>query len=435
MAGAKVLIIGSGGREHALAWKLKQSKRVEKLYCAPGNAGIGQVAQRVRIKPENIRGLADFAQRQKIDLTVVGPEKPLAMGIVDEFRKRKLRIFGPDRQGAQIESSKVFAKQFMQKYHIPTAPFRVFETFAEAIGFCKTVQYPVVVKADGLAAGKGVIIVRNLDEATKAIEDIMVHKRFGNAGDRIVIESFLVGREVSVMALTDGRVIVELLPSQDHKQLHNGDRGPNTGGMGAYCPAGFVTEEEMRQVREYILQPLLSGFQAENINYRGVIYAGLMLTDSGPRVLEFNCRFGDPEIQAVLPLLQTDLYSLLRAVVDRRLSRISKLKWRRGAAVCVVMASKGYPGSYQTGKPIQGLNQATGNGTWVFHAGTRRDGRAWLTAGGRVLGVTAVGDNLDAALKKAYDGVRKIRFNGAVYRRDIGRRPVPKEKAEVTTHE
>ncbi|RME23442.1 MAG: phosphoribosylamine--glycine ligase, partial [Candidatus Zixiibacteriota bacterium] len=357
MAGAKVLVIGSGGREHALAWKLKQSRKVERVYCAPGNAGIGQVASRVRIKPENIRGLVDFAKRQKIDLTVVGPEKPLAMGIADEFRRRKLRIFGPDRKGARIESSKVFAKQFMQKYHIPTAPFRVFETFAEALGFCKSIEYPTVLKADGLAAGKGVIIAHDYAEAAENIEEIMVKKRFGSAGARLVIESFLRGQEVSIMIVTDGKTFVELLPSQDHKQLGDGDTGPNTGGMGAYCPADFVGKQEREQIRDFIIRPLLSGLQAENINYRGVIYAGLMLTADGPKVLEFNCRFGDPETQAVLPLLQSDLYTLLKAAADRRLARLSPPKWRSGAAACVVMASKGYPGQYTAGKPIEGLNQ------------------------------------------------------------------------------
>jgi len=370
-----ILVVGSGGREHAIVWKLRQSRKVARIFCAPGNGGISQQAKCVKIKPESFRELADFARRNRIDLTVVGPEKPLAMGIVDEFQRRRLKIFGPDKSAAQIEASKVFAKEFMQRNHIPTAPFRTFETAAEAIGFCKSVEFPVVIKADGLAAGKGVIVVRNLDEATAAIETILVKKRFGKAGSKIVVESFLKGQEVSIMALTDGRAIVPLLSSQDHKQAYDGDTGPNTGGMGAYCPTSLVDQELYEDIFDHILTPTISGLRNEKIQYSGVLYAGLMLTDSGPKVLEFNCRFGDPETQVVLPLLKTDLAELMLRVVNRNLSAVKKLEWREASAACVIMASKGYPGKYRTGVPITGLQEKVNNTTLVLHAGTRKNGR------------------------------------------------------------
>ncbi len=434
----KVLVIGSGGREHALVWKLKQSKKVDKIYCAPGNGGISLHAKCVNIPPDNIKALVEFAQRNKINLTVVGPEQPLAAGIVDEFHRRKLKVFGPEKKAARLESSKVFAKQFMQKYHIPTAPFKVFDSAAEAIGFCKTVEFPVVVKADGLAAGKGVIIARDFDQAVKAIESIMLDKQFGTAGDQIVIESCLAGQEVSVMALTDGKTIVPLLPSQDHKQINEGDKGPNTGGMGAYCPTDFVTPEVMQQIREFILEPTVAGLRNDEIPYRGVIYAGLMLTEIGPKVLEFNCRFGDPETQVVLPLMSTDLVDLMTATVDRRLEKAPAIEWRKGYAACVVMASRGYPGKYQTGKQISGLRKSSGNGNYVFHAGTKRDGGNWSTSGGRVLGVVGIDSNLKGALNRAYSLVKRIRFDGAYYRRDIGFRvlgPRETEKPRSQSHQ
>ncbi|MBU0983876.1 MAG: phosphoribosylamine--glycine ligase [candidate division Zixibacteria bacterium] len=416
----KVLVIGSGGREHALVWKIRQSKKVEKVFCAPGNGGISQIAKCVNVRADNIKGLVDFATRNKIGLTVVGPEQPLALGIVDEFQRRKLKIFGPEKKAAQLESSKVFAKEFMQQYHIPTAPFKIFDNQAEAIGFCKSVEFPVVVKVDGLAAGKGVMIVHNFQEAETAIEAVFDEQRFGTAGSRIVIESCLVGQEVSVMALTDGKSIIPLLPSQDHKQAFEGDSGPNTGGMGAFCPAGFITDELMEQVVEQIFQPTVAGLRNENIPYRGVIYAGIMLTKVGPKVLEYNCRFGDPETQVVLPLLKTDLLDVFKAVIDRRLSNFRALDWRPGAAACVIMASEGYPGHYESGRKIIGLQNVRNEGCYIFHSGTRRDGKQWLTDGGRVLGVMGSGDNLQAALKKSYSLVDRIKFPGAMYRRDIG---------------
>ncbi len=416
----KILVVGSGGREHAITWKLKQSRKVDSIFCAPGNAGISLLANCVNIKADNIRSLADFAKRNKINLTVVGPEQPLAMGIVDEFKRRKLKIFGPVKKAAQIESSKVFAKEFMQKYHIPTSPFKVFDNSVEAIGFCKSVEYPVVIKADGLAAGKGVIVAGNFKEATRAIESMLVKKTFGNSGNRIVIESFLRGQEVSVMAITDGKAIVPLLSSQDHKQAYEGDSGPNTGGMGAYCPTSFVNQSVMKDVNDYILKPVVTGLRNENITYQGVLYAGLMLTDTGPKVLEFNCRFGDPETQTVLPLLKTDLADIFSAVISRKLGNMSKLAWRRGTAACVIIASKGYPGKYKTGHRITGLPTGDNSSCNIFHSGTKRNGNNWFTAGGRVLGVTGVDSNLKAALDRAYRQVRKIRFEGARFRRDIG---------------
>jgi phosphoribosylamine--glycine ligase len=423
----KVLIVGSGGREHAIAWRLKQSKKVSKIFCAPGNGGMTLLGKCVNIKADNAKGLLDFAQRNKIHLTVVGPEQPLANGIVDEFQRRKLRIFGPEKKAAQIESSKVFSKEFMKKYHIPTAPFKVFDSPSDAIGFCKSVEFPVVIKAEGLAAGKGVSVVHNLDEATKVVDDIMITKQFGAAGNRIIIESFVKGQEISVMAITDGKTILPLLPSQDHKQAFEKDRGPNTGGMGAYCPTDFVDESLMEEINDHVLKAAVAGLRSENIPYRGVLYAGLMLTEAGPKVLEFNCRFGDPETQAVLPLLKTDLFDVLLKTADKKLSGIGQLEWRNGASACVVMASKGYPGNYRTGLRITGLQNHWTNSSFVFHAGTRKDGNRWVTSGGRVVGVIGVDNNLKGALNRAYALVKKIRFDGATFRRDIGFRVLTRQ--------
>jgi phosphoribosylamine--glycine ligase len=417
-----VLVIGSGGREHTLVWKLKQSRRIERLFCAPGNPGMVPMAKCINIKAENVRGLADFAMRNRIHLTVVGPEQPLAYGIVDEFQKRKLPIFGPDRKAAQLESSKVFSKQFMQKHHIPTAPFKVYSSMAEAIGFCKTVEYPIVVKADGLAAGKGVIIAQNFEEAAQAIENIIDKKMFGPAGARIVIEACLSGPEVSLMAITDGKTIIPLLPSQDHKRAYDGDQGPNTGGMGAYCPAPFLTPELLAEAQEHILDPTIAGLRSEGITYRGILYAGLMLTSGGLKVLEFNCRFGDPETQVVLPMMKTDLVDLCLAVVEKRLGNMGPIEWRKGAAACVVMASKGYPGKYTMGQRINGLQNGWPSNMYVFHSGTRHEGNNWFTAGGRVLCAMATDNDLKSALDRAYNLVGKIRFDGASYRKDIGAR-------------
>jgi phosphoribosylamine---glycine ligase len=425
-----ILVIGSGGREHALIWKLKQSKHVDKIYCVPGNGGISTIAKCINAKIENTRGLIEIVQRNRIDMTVVGPEQPLANGIVDDFQRRKYKIFGPDRKAAQLESSKVFSKEFMKQYHIPSAPFRVFQTSAEAIGFCKSVNFPVVVKADGLAAGKGVVVAKDMAEATAAIDMMMTKRAFGKAGDRVIIESCLVGQEVSIMAVTDGRTIIPLLPSQDHKRAFDGDRGPNTGGMGAYCPVDFVTPELMAEIQEHVLEPTINGLRNEDIHYSGILYAGLMLTENGPKVLEFNCRFGDPETQAVLPLLKTDLADLMIAVIDKKLANFPKLDWRKGASGSVIMASKGYPGNYKTGSPITGIESIKDNNCLVFHAGTRRENNRYLTSGGRVLAVTGMDSDLKLALDRAYNGVKKIRFDGAQFRRDIGAKAF--QKVETT---
>ncbi len=420
----KVLVIGSGGREHAIVWKLKNSKKVGKIYCAPGNAGIARQAKCVNIKADNIKGLADFASKQKMTLTVVGPEAPLAKGIVDEFQRRKLRIFGPDKKAAQLEGSKIFSKEFMRRHHIPTAPFRVFSTAAEAIGFCRSVQFPAVIKADGLAAGKGAVIVKDIAQAEQIIDEMMIKKVFGSAGERIIVESFLTGQEVSIMAIADGKTILPLLPSQDHKQAYDGDRGPNTGGMGAFCPVQFVGSDMMERIYDHILLPTLNGLAQEEIVYKGVLYAGLMLTETGPKVLEFNCRFGDPETQAVLPLLKTDLAEIMMAAANQKLGALGKLAWRNEAAACVVMASRGYPGKYSTGINISGLSDVDIDNSFVFHAGTERQGERWVTAGGRVLGVMGMDKSLKLALNRAYRSVSKIRFDGAMFRRDIGSRPM-----------
>ncbi len=424
----KLLIIGSGGREHALAWKLKQSRKVDKIFCAPGNGGIAQIAKCVNIPADNIRSLVDFAQRNKIGLTVVGPEVALAKGIVDEFQKKRLKIFGPEKKAAQLESSKVFSKEFMKKYHIPTAPFRVFSTVAEAIGFCNAVEFPIVIKAEGLAAGKGVIIARDKDEAVRSIENIMLKKVFGNAGKRIVIESFLRGQEASIMAFTDGKTVVPMLSSQDHKQAYDGDRGPNTGGMGAYCPTTIVDDDLMEQIRDYVLLPTINGLHQEGITYKGVLYVGLMITESGPKVVEYNCRFGDPETQAVLPLMKTDLLEVMMATVNQKLASLSALDWRHESAACVVMASKGYPAKYQKGIKISGLQNATDNACPVFHAGTQKKDNQWVTSGGRVLGVVGIDKNLKLALNRAYKTVNKVRFQGAMFRRDIGAKALSKQE-------
>jgi phosphoribosylamine--glycine ligase len=418
----KVLIIGSGGREHALVWKIRQSPRVEKVYCAPGNGGIGEMAQLMPIGPEEIGRLADFAAGEKVDLTVVGPELPLTLGIADLFQKRGLRIFGPNREAARLEGSKAFAKELLKENHIPTAFFATFSDAASAKRYLGEQRYPRVVKADGLAAGKGVIICADRKEAESAVDDILVRKLFGQAGENVVIEEFLEGEEASFMALTDGEHILSLASSQDHKRVFDDDRGPNTGGMGAYSPAPVVTPEIDRRILDEILHPLLKGLKKRNIHYSGVIYVGLMITEQGPKVLEFNARFGDPECQPVLMRLESDLVPLLEATVEGRLDRV-EAKWRNDASVCVVLCAHGYPGSYEKGREISGLERLRGwQRGFVFHSGTMKEGSRWLTAGGRVLGVTALGGTIEEATQEAYKAVGEIRWDGVHYRRDIARR-------------
>lgn len=497
----KVLVIGKGGREHVLCWKLRQSPRVDAVFCAPGNAGTAQEGQNIPIEAHDFRGLIQFARKEGIGLTVVGPEEPLVGGIVDAFQREGLRIFGPRKDAAELEGSKVFSKELMRQAGIPTADFRVFRSAPDAeryvlsrevsllvrsrgrstirhASLCRTASeaieaaerimdpremlapgvqveieergqrwtfdsaadakdhvlsrsVPLVVKADGLAAGKGVVVCKDLRDALKAIDEIMVRRVYGRAGDRVLIEEKLDGQEASILALTDGRTIVPLESSQDHKRAFDHDEGPNTGGMGAYSPTSVITPELMQTVEAEILVPVVHALKRARRAFRGVLYAGLMLTNQGPKVLEFNVRFGDPECQAVLMRLRSDLLDAIEAVVDERLESV-QLDWDPRPAVTVVMASEGYPGSYERGKVINNLEEAEGMAdVKVFHAGTAqrsdpyggRDGRI-VTDGGRVLGVTALGETLREAQTRAYEAVRSIRFNGAWYRRDIGKRAI-----------
>jgi phosphoribosylamine--glycine ligase len=415
----KVLVVGGGGREHALVWKIAQSPKVSQIFCAPGNAGIAKLAQCVPIGAEDIVALADFAQREGIDLTVVGPEAPLCAGIVDEFQRRGLRIFGPTKSAAEIEGSKVFCRQLLAKWRIPSPKFAAFDDPNEAKSYIRRQGAPIVVKADGLAAGKGSIVCSTLDEALRAVDRIMVEREFGDAGKRIVVEEFLIGREASVMVFTDGRTVKPMLPSRDHKRLLDNDQGPNTGGMGAYCPVPDIDASLYDEIVETIMKPTIAALAAEGRPYKGVLYGGLMLTKEGPKVLEFNCRFGDPETQAVLPLLDADLVDICEAVIDERLHEVD-VRWKDGACICVVMASAGYPGAYEKGKVITGIEEAEGEeGVIVFHAGTAMKDGQLVTSGGRVLGVTAIGRDFAEAVERVYKAVSKIHFDGAHYRRDI----------------
>ncbi|MDO7788414.1 phosphoribosylamine--glycine ligase [Desulforamulus aquiferis] len=418
----KILVVGGGGREHALVWKLRQSPRVTQVYCAPGNAGISQMATCINIQAGDVYGLLDFAKGEGIDLTVVGPEIPLTNGIVDIFEKEGLRVFGPSRVAAEIEGSKALAKDIMDKYNIPTARYATFENPEEAKEYVQKYGAPCVVKADGLAAGKGVIVAMDDETALAAVDIIMAQRIFGQAGDRVVIEEFLQGEEVSVLAFVEGDTIIPMISSQDHKRVGDNDTGPNTGGMGAYAPAPVYTEELAKVVERDILRPTVKAMASEGRNYRGVLYAGLMITPQGPKVLEFNARFGDPETQPVLSLLETDLVDIIDAILENRLAQ-QEVKWKDGASVCVVMAAGGYPGKYLKGQEIKGLDQAR-EGVEVFHAGTTtKDGKV-VTDGGRVLGVTAIGKDIPEAIQRVYQAVESINFQGAHYRKDIAQRAV-----------
>lgn len=420
----KVLVVGGGGREHALVWKLKQSPRVKEIYCAPGNAGIARDAYCVNISAEDIPALMAFAREKAIDLTIVGPEAPLNAGIVDKFREAGLKIFGPSRAAAEIEGSKVVAKDIMAKYGIPTAGYATFTDPEKAASYIKQQGAPCVVKADGLAAGKGVIVATDEQTALDAVRSIMVDRAFGAAGNLLVVEECLVGEEVSILAFTDGINVIPMVSSQDHKRVFDNDQGLNTGGMGAYAPAPVYTPEVHRRAMEEILIPMIRALSAEGRTYQGVIYAGLMVTDQGPKVLEFNARFGDPEAQPVLTLLETDLVDIIDAILENRLDRI-EVKWKEQASICVVLASGGYPGPYEKGKVIGGLDNLP-EGVVVFHSGTAEKDGEIVTAGGRVLGVTAVGPDIPSAIKSAYAAVEKIHFDGMHYRRDIGRKALDK---------
>lgn len=418
----KVLVIGGGGREHALVWKIRQSPLVSRLYCAPGNAGISRLARCVPIEPHEIEQLAAFAARERVDLTVVGPEEPLVSGIGDLFAKRGLNLFGVSGLAARLEGSKAFAKELMRRYGIPTAGFETFSDPARARAYVRDKGAPVVVKADGLAAGKGVFPCLTVEEALAAIDKIMVERAFGAAGERVVVEEFLQGEEASFLAFTDGEYVLPFPSCQDHKAIYEGDRGPNTGGMGAYSPAPVVTPELHQRIMVEIIQPTVSAMAAEGAPYRGVLYAGLMIAHGSAKVLEFNVRLGDPEAQPLLMRLQGDLVPLLQAVVEGRLGGV-EARWDPKAAVCVVMASQGYPGAYEKGRPISGLDEIEGmEDVVVFHAGTsEKDGRI-VTNGGRVLGVTARGEDVKDAVERAYQAVEKIQWEGAYFRRDIGRK-------------
>lgn len=413
----RVLVIGNGGREHALVWKLRQSPRVSRVYVAPGNGGMTEEAECLPLSATAVDELVQFAEKEGIDLTVVGPEAPLLAGLVDRFEERGLKVFGPRREAALIEGSKRFAKELMARHGIPTARFRTFTDAEEAKRYVREQGAPIVVKADGLAAGKGVVVARTVEEAEEAIRQAMVERVFGEAGKEVVIEECLFGQEMSLMAFVDGETVRPMEPAQDHKPVYDGDRGPNTGGMGCYSPVPQISQEVVRRAIDEILEPTARALAKEGILYRGVLYAGLMITPEGPKVIEFNARFGDPEAQVILPRLESDLAEVLLATAEGRLREVD-IQWKKEAAVCVVMASEGYPGSYRTGLPISGLPEPADDRI-VFHAGTRREGERIVTAGGRVLGVTALGSDLAEARNKTYETVEAIHFEGAHFRRDI----------------
>ena len=411
-----ILLIGSGGREHALAWKISQSPLLEKFYAIPGNPGISDFAECVEnISVENNFEIVKFAQEKNIDLVVVGPEVPLVNGLVDELEKVSIKSFGCRKKAAQLEGSKIFAKNLMKEYKIPTANFEIFENPADAKKFLQTQNFPVVIKADGLAAGKGVIIAKNFEEALAAVDEM---KNFGAAGSKIVVEEFMDGEEASILAFTDGKIIVPMIAAQDHKKVFDNDEGLNTGGMGAYAPAPVVSEEILKKVEEKILKPIIAALNAEKILYQGCLYAGLMIVDGEPKVVEFNCRFGDPETQVVLPLLESDLLEIMLACSEGNLAD-KKISWSKNSAVCVVLASGGYPKSYKKNLPIEGIKKAESLGAKIFHAGTKKVGDKILTSGGRVLGVTVTEKNIRAAIEKVYKCVEVINFEDMHFRKDI----------------
>jgi phosphoribosylamine--glycine ligase len=424
----RILVVGSGGREHALVWKIAQSRLCDKLFCAPGNGGIAQAAECIDIKADDVAGLLEFARKERIDFTVVGPEAALAAGIVDEFRKYKLNIFGPEKKAAQLEASKVFAKELMAKYNVPTADFAIFQDPREAKMYIERKGSPCVVKADGLAAGKGVVVAKTVDEAKDAVDLMMTKKAFGSAGSRVIIEECLQGQEASIIVITDSKEVIALASSQDHKRIFDNDQGPNTGGMGAYSPAPVVTPGFFKEIMEKIIYRTIDGLAKEGIEYKGVLYAGVMLTKDGPKALEFNVRFGDPETEAIIPRIKSDLLEVMLSAGEGNLAKIIKnggLNWDERACVCVVCSSGGYPGDYEKEKEIFGLAEAQNlKDIVVFHAGTAKSGAKYLTNGGRVLGVTGLGKNIKEAINKTYQAVEKIEFEGMHYRKDIGRKAI-----------
>ncbi|HCP33417.1 MAG: phosphoribosylamine--glycine ligase [SAR324 cluster bacterium] len=413
----KILVVGGGGREHTLVWKLNQSPIAEKIFCAPGNPGIADLAECVPLKVNQLEELANFAESQQIGLTVVGPEEPLVLGIVDEFKRRGLKVYGPDRQSALLEGSKAHAKAVMERHGIPTAKFQEFTHFGEALEYIREKGAPLVIKADGLAAGKGVTVADTLEEAEAALDDSLRQSVFGEAGQKVVVEEFLQGEEMTVLAFVDGETVLPLVPSQDHKPIFDGDRGPNTGGMGAYSPVPHL-EQWLPEIHRQILKPLANGLVAEGHPFRGLLYTGLMLDESGPKVVEFNVRFGDPEAQVVLPLLENDLLEILLASCDGRLAEM-ELKWKAQASVCVIAAAPGYPGPPTKGLAIE-LPENSEIGTQIFQAGTRLQEETLVTSGGRVLGVTAQAEDIEQARNRAYKLMKEIKFKGKQYRTDIG---------------
>jgi len=419
----KVLVIGGGGREHAIVWKLSQSRHVDKIYCCPGNAGIAEIAECIDVRQDDFQALLDFVKYEWVDMTIVGPEDPLSKGIVDLFEKEGRRILGPTRAAAQLESSKVFSKDLMRSHGIPTADYKVFTSYLHAEEYVKMKGTPIVIKADGLAAGKGVFIASTIAEAMDALKIIMKDRAFGDAGDRVLIEDCLQGEEASFMAFTDGKSIIPMVSSQDHKRIYDDDKGLNTGGMGAYSPAPVLTPELEKIVMEKVMKPTIRALKSEGIIYKGILYAGLMIDSNGtPNVLEFNCRLGDPETQPVLARLDTDLMDIAMAIAEERLADIT-VEWKPDPAVCIVISSGGYPGTYRKGDVITGIAEANGlEGVHVFHAGTAFKDDQVVTSGGRVLGVTAIGSDIAAARDRAYEAAEKIHFDGMHYRKDIASR-------------
>ncbi|MEG1311885.1 MAG: phosphoribosylamine--glycine ligase [Romboutsia sp.] len=414
----KILIIGGGGREHAIAWKLNNENNIEKIYCAPGNVGIAQVAECLNINDDNIEELLKFAKKNNIDLTIVGPEVPLVKGIVDKFEKEGLKVFGPNKECSQLEGSKAFSKEFMIRHNIPTAKYKEYTDIDEAINEIDSFGYPVVIKADGLAAGKGVVIPQNREEAITTLYEMMSHKKFGTAGDKIVVEEFLTGIETSILAFVDNNTIVPMVSAKDHKKVYNNEQGPNTGGMGTFSPSEIYTDELAKEVEEKVLLATLNGFKKDELDYKGILFIGLMITEEGAKVLEYNVRFGDPETQSVLFRLETDLHKIIEAILDNKLNEI-EIKYKKEQAVCVMLTSGGYPESYEKGKIIEGLNELDED-IVVFHSGTKMINNNLVTNGGRVLGITTSAENVEDAAIKIYENINKINFEGMHYRTDIG---------------
>ena len=421
------LIVGSGGREHTLAWKIRQSTLVDEIFCAPGNGGTAEIAANIDIAANEPGALVNFAKKEKIALTIVGPEVPLVAGIANLFQSEGLKLFGPTKNAATLEGSKAYAKILMNQVQVPQASFELFHNPDKALSYLKLQSFPLVIKASGLAAGKGAIIAKTQDEAEKAVKEIMIDRRFGTAGDTILVEEFLKGEEVSLLVLTDGNTILPFVSSQDHKQVYDNDEGPNTGGMGAYAPAPVLTEETTGKIIDSIILPVIDALRKEGVRYKGVLYAGLMIAEEGVKVLEFNCRFGDPETQAILPLLKSDLFEALLMTVNGELNQLT-FDWMDGSAVCVVLASGGYPLRYKKGEEIQGLENLKEERTvTVFHAGTKKENGKLMTAGGRVLGVTGTGKNLNDAIQTTYRAIKRISFDAMHYRTDIGQKGLNRE--------